>query len=187
MCHVRFKLIRLFLVDTQNMACHYESTTTSNNDPWCFGHKRKHIFPWSCKEVRINVLRRSAFVKLRSESLFGLLEVFTQGWVHKWMRSMFKVVLLPEWKIEISFKIRYVMAHNLQILELKKLFKSDIGNCCGTLVFFFGSCAPSGKYLSPKQGAFNFTFNSDLKKKKKKKKMLCSCLSKLKMVRSCLS
>ena len=37
-----------------------------------------------------------------------------------------KLALLLEQKIKISFKIRYVIALNLQILELKKLFESDI-------------------------------------------------------------
>ena len=37
-----------------------------------------------------------------------------------------KVALLPEWKILISFKIRYVIALSLQILELKKSFESNI-------------------------------------------------------------
>ena len=42
------------------------------------------------------------------------------------LRESLKVALLPEQKIQISFKIRYVIALTLQILELKKLFESDI-------------------------------------------------------------
>ena len=100
--------------------------------------KRKHILPQTCNEACVDTLRISASVKPRNERRFGLIEMITEGWVHKWMRYMFNNILIKK-ILECMQKCnKYLDNNNCALSFLRSLCEIG-GDCFGPRYFSEGA------------------------------------------------